>query len=367
VEVVLNKVAPAVEGIDVAQANPECVFITGLGADASLEHAQAARSFARCSVLHIYYGRVKGNFNMAEAAIRRCLRLSRDLRPRGFMVCQLVSVANDGTLILAINRLLLTDPNLTVKQCDRLLALLIEHQQQGMDSYQEGLRMDYILARSSIHDLKSGRLTLGQIFDFLSTTELDGPKLVGHVPMNYDAEIVACNRLYALAMREAKDPIARTAEFFEFDQEIAKISSGWTDFLAKAAVTPPSQRASLQSQMPATQFQTWTASVVPGRDATRRAAAYLAGLQMLVALRRYEVAHGRLPTALEDAAVETALKSVPIDPYAGMPLRLTKVGDRTIVYSVGKDLKDDGGLTDWNFGAQPGDILFVLPPRDEAR
>jgi len=54
-------------------------------------------------------------------------------------------------------------------------------------------------------------------------------------------------------------------------------------------------------------------------DADRRARTNLAGLQMLVALKRYELTHGHLPTALAVAAAETELKTIPIDPYAGAP------------------------------------------------
>jgi hypothetical protein len=84
---------------------------------------------------------------------------------------------------------------------------------------------------------------------------------------------------------------------------------------------------------------------------------------MLVALRRYEIVHRQLPATLADAAGQTSLKSVPIDPYSGKPLRFALLDGKPIVYSLGKDLKDDGGRTDWKFGAQPGDYLFVLTPQ----
>jgi hypothetical protein len=80
-------------------------------------------------------------------------------------------------------------------------------------------------------------------------------------------------------------------------------------------------------------------------------------------VRRYELAHEKLPPTLDAAAAETALKTTPLDPYSGQPLRFATVAGRPTIYSVGEDLKDDGGQTDWKFGAQPGDYLFVLPPR----
>jgi hypothetical protein len=31
---------------------------------------------------------------------------------------------------------------------------------------------------------------------------------------------------------------------------------------------------------------------------------------------------------------------------------------KPIVYSLGRDQKDDGGAMDWSFGEQPGDFIF---------
>ncbi len=46
---------------------------------------------------------------------------------------------------------------------------------------------------------------------------------------------------------------------------------------------------------------------------------------------------------------EAGLTTVPIDPYDGKPLRLSIVGGQLVIYSVGKDGKDDGGRVDSDF------------------
>jgi hypothetical protein len=361
IEQVLASVAPAMERIDQAQGKLHCVFVTGLTADALMPHAIMARTVGRCSILLLYQARAKGDFALAEASIQRCLRLSRDLRPRGHFACQMVSIANDSLLLSAIERVTLTDKSLTCEQCDRLLALLAEHQQEGLDPYQEGTRMDYILARSSIHDLRIGRLTLDQIFGLLSSAQDANPSPIGTVPMNFDAEIAACNRLYTLAIAATSNRVVRPDEFAEFHSEKEGLKGDWERFISKVAQAPPSTRASLQAEMPAMQFGTWTAGIVAGREASLRSAANLAGLQVLIALRRYEMAHGRLPTVLADAAEETILKTVPTDPYSGGPFHFALVDGKPAIYSIGNDLKDDGGQVDWKFGTQPGDYLFVFP------
>jgi hypothetical protein len=358
VEQALSATKAVAQQTDAAQAKPQCIFITGLTADAVLPHAQASRSLTRLCVLQLYYAREKSDFNEAETALRRGLRMSRDLQPRGVSVCQLVSLANQGVLYSACERLTLNDPRLTAAQCDRLLGLLVEHGQMVASGYEEGVRMDYILARNSIHDLQTGRLTLGQIHELLSGEE----NTLGAVQLNQEAEITACSRLYALALAAAKNQTARADEFAAFQAELAKLRSDWESFKSKAAATPPATRQGLLAQMPAMQFYTWTAGIEAGRAADWRLRANLAGLQMLVALKRYELTHQRMPATLAEAAAESVLKSVPIDPYSGQPLKFAMIDGRATIYSVGKDFKDDGGRVDWKLGTAPGDYLFVLAP-----
>jgi hypothetical protein len=61
-----------------------------------------------------------------------------------------------------------------------------------------------------------------------------------------------------------------------------------------------------------------------------------------VAIERFRRAHGTLPPALEDL-VPSALASVPVDPYSGLPLRYRASGEAYAIYSVGENGVDDGG------------------------
>ena len=60
----------------------------------------------------------------------------------------------------------------------------------------------------------------------------------------------------------------------------------------------------------------------------------------ILALRAYQLAHGNLPPDL-NALVAEFLDAVPVDDFDGQPLRYS--AEKKIVYSVGKNLKDDGG------------------------
>ena len=65
-------------------------------------------------------------------------------------------------------------------------------------------------------------------------------------------------------------------------------------------------------------------------------------LQIRAAIALYEKAHGAPPDALA-ALVPGFLPEVPEDPYSAKPLRYARTGDGWKLWSVGHDLKDDGG------------------------
>ena len=74
--------------------------------------------------------------------------------------------------------------------------------------------------------------------------------------------------------------------------------------------------------------------------------------RVVVAVERYRLAHGQsLPSRIEDL-VPSELDVVPIDPFSGMPLRFVAEERGYVVYSLGLNRRDDGGL-------QPAGRLFA--------
>ena len=63
-----------------------------------------------------------------------------------------------------------------------------------------------------------------------------------------------------------------------------------------------------------------------------------------LACERYRLKNKRWPGSLSDLPNDR-LPAVPLDPYDGQPLRYKSLADGAVVYSVGKDGTDDGGLT----------------------
>jgi hypothetical protein len=73
-----------------------------------------------------------------------------------------------------------------------------------------------------------------------------------------------------------------------------------------------------------------------------RTIAYLRTARTALAIERYRLAAGRLPDTLADL-VPAYLDAVPTDPFDGNEMRYKKLETGFVVYSIGEDLRDDGG------------------------
>ena len=102
------------------------------------------------------------------------------------------------------------------------------------------------------------------------------------------------------------------------------------------------------------------------RDTEDRAKARIA--QTVLAIERYRLAHtGQFPESL-DGLVPAYLPAIPSDPFDGKPLRFKRRESGYIVYSVGPDTVDDGGLERpvKDKENDPWDVTFIVE-RTESR
>jgi len=95
-----------------------------------------------------------------------------------------------------------------------------------------------------------------------------------------------------------------------------------------------------------------------------REASCLANLRLAmtaVALEQFRAAHDHRYSADLSALTPVYLTATPQDPFDGQPLRYRKQGEGYLLYSIGPDLKDDGGERK---KGKDGDIVFtiVTPP-----
>ncbi|MFN7141546.1 MAG: hypothetical protein ACK4UN_19635, partial [Limisphaerales bacterium] len=86
----------------------------------------------------------------------------------------------------------------------------------------------------------------------------------------------------------------------------------------------------------------------------------LSAAQTMFALRTFKDQHGRLPEKLEEL-VPHYLPALPRDGFDGKPLKYS--AEKRILYSVGKDLVDSGGVekTEQSRKGERLDILFPIP------
>jgi len=80
-------------------------------------------------------------------------------------------------------------------------------------------------------------------------------------------------------------------------------------------------------------------------------------LQVMLALRAFKLRRGACPASLSELVPEY-LPRIPIDEFDGKPLKYKLAGDGYLLYSVGKDGKDDGGIPAKKVGDKDlGDIV----------
>jgi len=83
--------------------------------------------------------------------------------------------------------------------------------------------------------------------------------------------------------------------------------------------------------------------------------------QVALAVERYRLQHANaLPGALTDLVPEF-LNAIPADPFDGQPLRFKPLPAKGyVIYSVGKDRKDDDGIEKAPDGKTQLDLAFTV-------
>lgn len=112
-------------------------------------------------------------------------------------------------------------------------------------------------------------------------------------------------------------------------------------------------------------YQPLTSTLMPSLsrvfELNARLEAQIRAARAGLAAERYRLDTGRFPPSLE-ALVPRYLQQVPLDPFDDQPLRFKLDVWEVVIYSVGEDLKDDGGLVSHRMPEKqnPADYGFVL-------
>jgi hypothetical protein len=97
------------------------------------------------------------------------------------------------------------------------------------------------------------------------------------------------------------------------------------------------------------------------READRRIQATLGCAIAALAAERFRLAQNRWPESLDELVNAGFLDAVLADPYDHKPIRLKRTADGLVIYAVGPDKIDNGGLIDRERPTDPGtDVGFRL-------
>ncbi len=97
-----------------------------------------------------------------------------------------------------------------------------------------------------------------------------------------------------------------------------------------------------------------------------------AGLIGTLAILRFEKENGRLPNGWDELFERGYLKTIPMDPFSDKPLVYRKADDGFMLYSVGLNFIDDGGVPGTDKNGKPrmwgdnGDRIFWPMEKGEA-
>jgi hypothetical protein len=164
----------------------------------------------------------------------------------------------------------------------------------------------------------------------------------------------ACSGLFRAAGLLQKD------EAFFCDRMEMYVGASELPYPARFAAT---QQLTTMKNPPAPLY-IFSRLLLPPASVQARDADHVARVRVAVAalaIERFRLAHtNALPETLEQLA-PTCCKAMPADPFDGKPLRYKTHGASYVVYSVGSDGQDEGGVVwDSNYLKVPGDVSFVV-------
>jgi hypothetical protein len=286
------------------------------------------------------------DFDGALVSCRAVFNAERALTEELLSVSQVSRLAFRHLALLDLERILAQGQPYS-RELATLQALLTDEDKQ--QPFLVGARGDRASLERTTRALQSGKIKLSQLAGY-PIRPMSGLR-VGS--MNVD------DLLYQLYFGSAA---ANGAALLEYKNRVVEIAK-----LPVESQGPPFERLenTLPTQPPFVRL------FVHGAHRlfvlSRRTQAELRCAIAALALERYRRDHAGWTDSLT-ALVPKYLSNVPLDPYDGAQLRLRRLDDGIVVYSVGIDGKDDGGNISRTSSNPPGtDIGFRLWDVDRRR
>ena len=216
----------------------------------------------------------------------------------------------------------------------------------AVNSLYHGMRGERADSQRWMEELKDGRMHYSEMGGTKATFE---EHLYDWLPGLFLGGYPEFLRLTHQSVRASKLPLeAQEAEFAEIERQ------------AEQKLNPT--------------FRRWMGGRHKVRDSYRRCQAILQCAIIAVAVERFRVKNGFWPNALNEVIQEDFLKEIATDPYDGQPLRWRRTKTGAVIYSVGRDMIDDGGKlsrnpnapnTDWGVELWDKSYRHAPAPVDE--
>lgn len=347
-----------VELIRTAQELSDCTFETGLTITASLSHLEGARAVAQVLRIRAALLLESGDLDGPIESVSLLLRLYRDLQPRGIVISQELTnvLANH---VAGIIKAILGHSACSRNHCDRLLALLTDHESQALDRFSIAAASEYVSSRILIHEIHNGtgdfsREGRNALKKWLNAKGASTGQLLAAL-LSWNSKTAAeVDRWLVLLSDEDYRREEMSIDYY-YSSVLSLASKSHPDRVSKLQHLFSNRVKSLALALFASDFSKFSANVSRGDTDLR-------GSIALVALKRFllERNHG-LPGI--QAVLASAGVGMLNDPFSGGPFQLVHIDGEPVIYSIGADLKDDGGLlvTDWPRTVE-GDIVFSLTP-----
>ncbi len=320
VETLLNANAEALPLLHAVRRGRPCRYPIDLrlGWQTELHHLAECRAAARLLAVEAFHRSHGQEPEAACRAFEAAFAIGASLKDEPIIISQLVRVACTWLTIPvlqdALNRVAFTDEQL-VRLDDALAAL------RGTESFSRAIAAEMCVgnttklsgiegvdpsASSESQDTEGAVKTLGTLYEWSGL---------------HDRDMAFYLDMMALLLAASQAPYGETeGPGDHFDVALEEMR--WHDGILAAMLLPAMGR-SLGAQR---------------RDDAVRLTARAA-----VAAQRYRTKHGSLPETL-DALCPRYLRKVPTDPFDGQPLRYALREGGAVVYSVGHNRVDDGGV-----------------------
>ena len=290
-----------------------------------LPHVQPVRHAAGLLALDVERLAHAGQAERAADRIRAILRAADGLRDEPLFIPQLVRMACQTSAVYRIERLLGL-AGLSEATCRALLRDL------------DAERQDNIL----LVGVRGERAAMHNFFDNVGQGRVSLADVLAGVSRSGSPDLLTKAGSFLYSYRVPEDHAASLRWFGRFC-DVARLPYHERAAAALALdVEIKATRATAQNQKRLLLFYLLTPAVTRVEEAATRNQAQLVSAQAALAVECFRLANKRWPTSLAELC-PALLKSVPLDPCTGEPLRYARHGDGVAVYSVGPDLEDDGG------------------------